>query len=98
MDNMMEIADTITGCALLGGACIIFTVMNYRLLFMRIKKVEKIPSPAPLIGGINGALLVICFMGFKHPLLVLLPLIIDPGSIPLIIWFIICMISDFRRK
>ena len=40
MDNMMEIADTITGCALLGGVCIIFTVMNYRLLFMRIKKVD----------------------------------------------------------
>lgn len=93
----MEIADTIAGCLMLGGAFLIFTIMNYRILFMRLKKVERIPSPAPLIGGVAGAMLIICFAGFKHPILLLIPLLIDPGSIPLIIWFLICMIEDFKR-
>ena len=93
----MEIADTIAGCLMLGGAFLIFTIMNYRILFMRLKKVERIPSPAPLIGGVAGAMLIICFVGFKHPILLLIPLLIDPGSIPLIIWFLICMIEDFKR-
>lgn len=87
-------ADTIAGCLLLGGLFLIFTVMNYRILFMRIKKTEKISSPAPLIGGIAGSLLVTCFAGFKHPVLIMLPLLIDPGCIPLIIWFIICIKAE----
>ena len=94
----MLIADTIAGCLMLGGIFLIFTVMNYRILFMRINKAEKIPSPAPLIGGIGGAFLVICIAGFNHPVLILLPLLIDPGSIPLIIWCIICMLYDVKRK
>lgn len=93
----MELADTITGCLLLGGTFLIFTIMNYRILYMRIKKVDRIPSPAPLIGGIAGAFLIVCFMGFKYPMLLLLPLVIDPGSIPLIVWFFICLIQDFKR-
>lgn len=93
----MEIADIIAGYLLLGGLFLIFTVMNYRLLVMRIKKAEKIPSPAPFIGGLAGALLVITITGFDYPLLILVPLLIDPGSIPLLIWMIICIISDFRR-
>lgn len=94
----MEYADTIAGVILLGGAFIIFTSINYRILFMRIRKLEKIPSPAPLIGGVAGALLIICFVGFKYPWLIILPLIIDPGSIPLIIWLVICMVRDYTRK
>lgn len=94
---MMEIADTITGCLLLGGLFLIFTIMNYRILFMRLKKVERIPSPAPFIGGVAGAMLIVCFLGFKYPLLLVVPLLIDPGCIPLIIWFMICMISDLKR-
>lgn len=93
----MKMADTVTGCLMLGGAFLIFTIMNYRILLMRFKKVEKIPSPAPFIGGVAGAFLVMCFMGFKHPILLLIPLLIDPGCIPLVIWFFICLISDYRR-
>lgn len=94
----MEWADLITGCLLLGGAFIVFTVMNYRILFMRIKKAERIPSPAPLFGGVAGSLLVICLAGFRHIWLILLPLLVDPGSIPLLIWFVICVLQDVNRK
>lgn len=94
----MEIADTIAGYLLLGGTFLFFTSINYGILFMRVKKVERIPSPAPLIGGIAGAMLMICIIGFNHPIYIMLPLFIDPGSIPLIIWFIICLVSDLRRK
>lgn len=93
----MEIADTIAGCVILGGAFLIFTIMNYRILYMRIKKVERIPSPAPFIGGMAGAFLVVCFWGFRYPLLLVAPLLIDPGCIPLVIWFVICMIMDMKR-
>lgn len=94
----MEIADTITGCLLLGIPFVAFTVMNYKILFMRIRKKEKIPSPAPIIGGLAGSILVMIFFRFEYPLLVVLPLIIDPGCIPLIIWFIVCMILDLTGK
>lgn len=90
-------ADTIAGCLLLGGGFLIFTIMNYRILFMRLKRADYVPSPAPLIGGVLGALLVIALFGFKNTILILLPFIIDPGSIPLIVWFIICMIKDSKR-
>lgn len=88
----MKTADTVIGVLLLGGAFIIFTVINYRILFLRIKdKNSYVPSPAPFIGGLAGAILVIVLSGFSHPLFILLPLLIDPGSIPLIIEFIICL-------
>ena len=92
----MELADTITGIILLGGTFFIFTIINYRILFMRLKKVERIPSPAPLIGGIAGAMLVLCFVDSTHPMLLVIPLLIDPGSIPLVVWFLICVIKDFK--
>lgn len=89
----MEIADTVIGVLLLGGAFVIFTIMNYRILFLRIKNKDSyVPSPAPLIGGLAGAILVIALSGFSHPLLILLPLLIDPGSIPLIIELIISLV------
>ena len=88
--------DTIFGILLLGGIFVTFTIMNYRILFLRIKdKSSYVPSPAPLIGGIAGAILVIALLGFNHPLFILLPLLIDPGSIPLFIKLIICLV---RRK
>lgn len=92
----MEIADTITGIILLGGIFLIFTIMNYRILFMRFKKVERIPSPAPFIGGIAGAFLIVCFWGVKYPWLLIVPLLIDPGCIPLVIRFFICLIMDIK--
>lgn len=92
----MELADTIVGCLLLGGGFLIFSIMNYRILFMRLKKADYVPSPAPWIGGVLGAFLVIALFGFRHALLIVLPFIIDPGSIPLMVWFIICVIKDFR--
>lgn len=95
--SFMELADTIAGCLILGGIFLIFTIMNYRILFMRLKKVDRVPSPAPFIGGIAGVFLIICLWGFKYPVLILLPLLIDPGCIPLIIWFFICMINDLKR-
>lgn len=85
-------ADTITGILLLGGTFLIFTVMNYRILFMKLKKAERIPSPAPLIGGLAGAFLVICFTGFEQPWLIILPLLIDPGCVLLIVRLLICLI------
>ena len=94
----MKTADTIVGILLLGGAFLIFTIMNYRILFLRIRNKNNnayVPSPAPLIGGLAGAILVIALTGSSHPLLILLPLLIDPGSIPLLIELLICLI---RRK
>lgn len=92
----MEIADTIAGVLMLGGGFLTFTIINYRILFMKLKKAERIPTPAPLIGGIAGAMLVICFMGLKHPMFILLPLLVDPGCIPLIVWFFVCLMLDLK--
>ena len=93
VSKTMKTADTVIGILLLGGAFVIFTIMNYRILFLRIRdKDSYVPSPAPLIGGLAGAILVIALSGSSHPLLILLPLLIDPGSIPLIIELIIRLI------
>lgn len=90
-----SLGDMIVGYLLCGGAFIFFTGMNYyRLYLVFIKKPERIPSPAPFLGGISGAILMIAIFGFKKPLLILLPFIIDPGSIPLIIEFVFLLISD----
>lgn len=77
----MDIADTIFGCLLLGGLFVGFTAVNYGILFMELKKAERIPSPAPIIGGVAGAALVACLTGFKYPWLIAIPLIIDPGCV-----------------
>ena len=94
----MYIFDSVIGYLLIGGIFLIFTAMNYHLLVLRRKKVDYIPSPAPFIGGLAGALLVIVIFGFKYPLLILLPLFIDPGSIPLVIRLIICMVRSEKNK
>lgn len=80
------------------GWCI-YCIYFYELLhtLYATEKNRKIPSPAPFIGGVAGAILVICLVGFK-PLFMILPLVIDPGSIPLVIWLIIYMVRDFGRK
>ena len=88
----METADTIFGILLLGGAFLAFTLMNYRVIFLTIKKAEYIPSMAPFIGGVAGAVLVTVSTGFKYPLLILLPLLIDPGSIPIVIRLVISLV------
>jgi len=89
---MEEIADKVFGYLLTGGAFLLFTSMNYRAVYLWLKKAEKVPSMVPLIGGIAGAVAVTAAFGFSHPLLILLPLLIDPGSIPLIIRLIFSMI------
>ena len=94
----MDTADKVIGYLLTGGVFLMFTVINYRILFLMLKKAERIPSPAPFIGGIAGAVMMIAAFGYSHPWLILLPLLIDPGSIPLVIWFIICLFMDFRHK
>ena len=90
----VELLDTIAGVIFLGAAFLFFTIINYRILFMKIRKDERIPSPTPFFGGIAGALLVYCLFRSQYPLLILLPLLIDPGSIPLIIYFFVCLIKE----
>lgn len=94
----MNTADNVSGYLLTGGAFLIFTAINYRILFLMLKKADRIPSPAPFIGGIAGAVMMIAAFGFSRPWLILLPLLIDPGSIPLVIWFIICLLMDIKNK
>ncbi|MBQ7989725.1 MAG: hypothetical protein IJ080_00590 [Oscillospiraceae bacterium] len=89
---MMNIADTIAGVVLLGGMFLIFTSVNIRIMILMIKKADHIPSMTPLIGGLAGAALVMALSGTEYPLLILLPLLIDPGSIPLIIRLIFSLI------
>lgn len=89
----MQTVELILACVLFGGLFLVFTGMNYRLLILTLKKAERIPSPAAFIGGISGAILVICLTGLKYPLLILLPLVLDPGSIPLLIRFIVWLIK-----
>lgn len=93
----METVDNIVGYIFLGVPFVIFTVMNYRILFLSLKKAERVPSPAPFIGGVAGAVLIGIITGFKPGWLMLIPLIIDPGSVPLLVWFVICMIWDPKR-
>lgn len=93
----MDKYGAIVGYLLLGGGFLFFTGMNYGILIMRWKKAERIPSPAPLLGGFLGAVLVICIVGFRYPLLILLPFVIDPGSIPLLIELIIWFIKGTRK-
>ena len=94
----MNTADNVSGYLLTDGAFLIFTAINYRILFLMLKKADRIPSPAPFIGGIAGAVMMIAAFGFSRPWLILLPLLIDPGSIPLVIWFIICLLMDIKNK
>lgn len=89
----MEIADTILGFLLLGGAFLAFTIINYQIVFLTIKKADYVPSMTPLIGGCAGAMLAVVVFGLDHPLLILLPLLIDPGSIPKLIRFIIAIFA-----
>ena len=89
----MEIADTILGFLLLGGAFLAFTIINYQIVFLAKKKADYVPSMTPLIGGCAGAMLAVAVFGLDHPLLILLPLLIDPGSIPMLIRFIIAIFA-----
>lgn len=94
----MEIADTILGFLLLGGAFLAFTIINYQILFLAKKKADYVPSMTPLLGGCAGAMLAVAVFGLDHPLLILLPLLIDPGSIPMLIRFIIAIFGKGNKS
>ena len=52
----------------------------------------------PLLGGCAGAMLAVVVFGLDHPLLILLPLLIDPGSIPMLIRFIIAILGKGNKS
>ena len=80
-----------------GGCFLFFTGMNYYIIYQAKVKKKDMPSLTPFLGGISG---VICILttGFLYPWLLLLPLLIDPGSIPLVIEFIVLIIKEYTKK
>lgn len=84
---------------LCGGGFLFFAGMHYHILYLRfIKHAEYIPSPAPFLGGILGAILVFVLTRFHWSWLILLPLVLDPGSIPFLIQCIVLLFKEFVLK
>ena len=76
--------------------------INYCLIFKGIKNAklpedeqERLPSGAPLYGGIFCAVGVLIALRFKHPWTALIPLLIDPGGISGLAY---AFISEWRKK
>lgn len=90
--------DEIAGILLLGGGFCFFTGINYSIIYRAKVKHEDMPSLTPFLGGICGAILMLALNGIHHPLRVLLPLLIDPGSIPLVLEFIVLIIMEQIKR
>lgn len=87
-------ADTIFGTIIFGGLFLFFTGVNYLYVYHAWIKKEKTPSPAPFLGGIFGAITMLGLFGLKKPFLIVLPLFIDVGSIPFLIYFIVVVVKE----
>ena len=87
-------ADTIFGTIIFGGLFLFFTGVNYLYVYHAWIKKEKTPSPAPLLGGIFGAITMTGLFGLKNPFLIVLPFFIDVGSIPFLIYFIVVVVKE----
>lgn len=86
-------ADNIAAIVLFGGGFLFFTSINYIYLYTtRIKKEGSSSFPAPFLGGIFGVISMVAIVGLKP--VALLPLIIDPGSIPLVVYFLYCILTE----
>lgn len=81
-----------------GGAFLFFTIINYIIIYRARIKHEYTPSLTPFLGGISGVLLVLTTIGTKYPLLLILPLLVDFGSIPLVIEFIVLFIRRGKSE
>lgn len=90
--------DKIFAAILCFGAFLFFTISNYQIIFRAKIKHEHTPSLTPFLGGISGALGVLAAVGTGYPLLIVLPLLADPGSIPLVIEFIYLLIFGTKSK
>lgn len=93
-----EIGAKIFCAVLLGGGFLFFTFINYSIIYRARIKHENTPSLTPFLGGTSGALFMLLMIGAKKPLLILLPLLIDPGSIPIVIEFIVLIIKEKIEK
>lgn len=89
MGNVERIMEYVLIYGLLAAGFLFFTGMNYGVLVFSRKKTGHVPSPAPFLGGICGFLLVLLIFRFRYPWLLLLPFVIDPGSIPLLVMLVI---------
>lgn len=83
-----EIGGLIFTVLLLGGGFVFFSAVNYSILCHRWVKHEKTASLTPLLGGLCGAFLLLILNGTKHLPLLLIPLTVDPGCIPLMLQLI----------
>ena len=87
-------ADTIFGTMIFGGLFLFFTGVNYWYVYHAWIKPEKTPSPAPFLGGIFGAITMLGLFGLKNPFLIVLPFLIDVGSIPFLVHFIVVVVKE----
>ena len=92
------LADKIAGVIVTGFLFVFFTFINWRIVYIGRVKKEKAASPAPLLGGLSGAILMLALFGKEHPFLIFLPFLLDYGCIPLIVEFVIVLITDNKNK
>ncbi len=96
INTIMDIdLDRIFALLVFGLLALFFIGLNYSRIFLIILKKDYIPSPTPFLGGIFGAIALMAITNTFKPIYLLIPFIIDPGSIPLIIEFIIILISEY---
>lgn len=88
-------ADKIGGIILLSAVSLFFIVTNGRIFWNNMIAKEKWISEAPLIGGLLGGIAILLIVGRKYWFLALIPMVLDWGCIPLIVRFILAILSEF---
>ena len=88
-------ADKIGGIILLGAVSLFFIVINGRIFWNNMIAKKKWISEAPLIGGLLGGITILLIVGRKYWFLALIPMVLDWGCIPLIVRFILTILSEF---
>jgi hypothetical protein len=91
-------ADTIAGVLISGALFVFFTFINWRNVYIWLVKKEKAASPAPLLGGLSGAIMMLGLFGSGHPFLIFLPFLLDYGCIPLLVEFLILVIRERKDR
>ena len=91
-------ADTIAGVVIFGGLFVFFAGINWHWFYCGLTRSGKSASPAPFIGGIAGAAAVLGVCGLHHPWPALVPLLLDPGCIPFLVYALICIVFDPVRR
>ncbi|MBQ3918349.1 MAG: hypothetical protein II695_01625, partial [Oscillospiraceae bacterium] len=92
------LADKIAGVIVTGFLFVFFTFINWRIVYIGRVKKEKAASPAPLLGGLSGAILMLALFGKEHPFLIFLPFLLDYGCIPLFVEFLVVVVRDIKNS